>query len=303
MTALTINFSQQEGSFQQQNNDTVLRAALRAGISFPYECKAGGCGSCKFELIEGEVQELWPSAPGLSRRDLRKNKKLACQCVAKTNLSIKVNIDSQSTNSIRPSRIKVKFVKEIKLTGDMSEFVFQSNQPADFLPGQFALFQLPNVQGERAYSMSNLANDDGYWTFIIKNMSDGAGSDFLFQQLTIGTELSLDGPYGLAFLRTEVKRDVICIGGGSGLSPMISIARAIDSFTAMKDIRLHLFYGGRGPKDICTADLIAKLQNQDERITCYSACSDEELIVRDQWHGETGFIHSLVEKTFSKNLV
>ena len=47
-------------------DDTLLRAAQRAGIGFPYECNVGSCGNCKFELIEGEVQTAWSEAPGLS---------------------------------------------------------------------------------------------------------------------------------------------------------------------------------------------------------------------------------------------
>ena len=39
--------------------DTILRAALRAGLPFPYECNVGQCGSCRFQLIEGEVDNLW----------------------------------------------------------------------------------------------------------------------------------------------------------------------------------------------------------------------------------------------------
>ena len=48
-------------------DDTVLRAAQRAGIPFPYECNVGSCGNCKFELVEGEVAMRWPHAPGLDR--------------------------------------------------------------------------------------------------------------------------------------------------------------------------------------------------------------------------------------------
>ena len=35
--------------------DTLLRAAQRAGLGFPYECNVGSCGNCKFELVDGEV--------------------------------------------------------------------------------------------------------------------------------------------------------------------------------------------------------------------------------------------------------
>jgi len=33
--------------------DTILRAALRSGLGFPYECNVGACGNCRFELLEG----------------------------------------------------------------------------------------------------------------------------------------------------------------------------------------------------------------------------------------------------------
>ena len=37
-------------------DDTVLRAALRAGLGFPYECNVGSCGNCRFELLSGAVE-------------------------------------------------------------------------------------------------------------------------------------------------------------------------------------------------------------------------------------------------------
>ena len=44
-------------SFTCEDDDTILRAALRAGLAFPYECNVGSCGNCRFELIEGEVED------------------------------------------------------------------------------------------------------------------------------------------------------------------------------------------------------------------------------------------------------
>jgi len=66
--------------YEAEDKDTLLRSALRHGVAMPYECNSGGCGSCKFELLEGELEDLWPDAPGLSARDKRKGRKLACQC-------------------------------------------------------------------------------------------------------------------------------------------------------------------------------------------------------------------------------
>ena len=46
------------------SEDALLRGALRAGLAFPYECSVGGCGACRFELLEGEVATLWEGRAG-----------------------------------------------------------------------------------------------------------------------------------------------------------------------------------------------------------------------------------------------
>ena len=40
-------------------NDTITRAALRAGLGMPYECNVGSCGTCKVELVNGAVESAW----------------------------------------------------------------------------------------------------------------------------------------------------------------------------------------------------------------------------------------------------
>ena len=44
--------------FNANGQDSLLKAAMRAGVGFPYECSVGSCGSCKFDLLEGEVATL-----------------------------------------------------------------------------------------------------------------------------------------------------------------------------------------------------------------------------------------------------
>src|SRR5215831_12198430 len=92
-------------TFASQQGDTLLRAALRAGISWPYECNTGACGTCKFELLAGRVDILRESAPGLSERDRRKGRYLACQCRAASNCEIKVRIEAAEPVRYRPQRI------------------------------------------------------------------------------------------------------------------------------------------------------------------------------------------------------
>ena len=97
--------NQKDGSvFVQQPGDTILRAALRAGKGLSYECNSGGCGGCKFELIEGEVETLWPEAPGLSERDRKRGRHLACQCRALGEATIAAGGGPEKSPGMPPNR-------------------------------------------------------------------------------------------------------------------------------------------------------------------------------------------------------
>ena len=273
-------------------NDTLLGAALRQGLGFPYECNSGGCGSCMFEVVSGEVKELWPDAPGLSVRARERGRRLACQCEPASDCVIKVRLKSDYVPLHRPARVAATLVEARKLTHDLTEFCFQTPEPAGFLPGQFALLHLPSVEGARAYSMSNLPTDGGTWNFIIRHVPKGRGTAVLFTQLKTGDQIKIDGPYGLAYLRPESPRDIVCIGGGSGLSPMVSIVRAAVRDPRLIDRKITFFYGARTPNDLCIEELLARDPLMAERATVIPAISTPT----EGWQGEQGFIHEVMQK-------
>jgi toluene monooxygenase electron transfer component len=300
MNQFQIGLQGNEATFTCASDDTLLRAALRAGIALPYECNSGGCGSCKFELVTGNVDNQWPDAPALTPRDHRKGKLLACQCRPTEDCSIKIGAGTSDMPRFRPQRFTARLTEIVILTSDMSEFRFTADAPAEFQPGQYVLFDIPGVSGARGYSMSNLANSNGDWHFIVKRKPDGKATHFLFSQLELGSSIDMDGPYGLAFLRNNVPRDTVCIAGGSGLSPMMSIVRAQCSDATNSERTIHVFYGGRGPDDICTPGLMAELDNAGSELFAYDAISDEEQ--KHRWDGECCFIHELVEKKLGPKL-
>ncbi len=302
MTQARITTEPEKSTFDQWEQDTVLRAALRAGLGFPYECNSGGCGSCKFELLEGEVENLWPGAPGLTERDKRKGHLLACQCRASTDIRIKVRATSECVPVIKPVRLRAKFTEVHEVTHDIREFRFVAEGGADFLPGQYALLAIPGVSTPRAYSMSNVGNAEGEWHFQIRRVANGVATDKLFHHLHAGDEIEIDGPYGLAYLRTEVARDIVCVAGGSGLAPMVSIARGAAQSGMLKTRQLHFFYGGRTPRDICGEAFLRELPGYGDRIHFHPVVSLPHDDSGAHWSGETGFVHELVRRVFGDTL-
>lgn len=281
--------------------DSLLKGALRAGLGFPYDCSVGNCGSCRFELLEGEVHTLWPAAPGLSERDRRRGKRLACQSVPMgTPLSIRVRTDPACVPLQCPQRQVGTLLQVEDLTHDMRAFTFVTPGPAMFEPGQYALLQFEALGQQRAYSMSNLPNAQGEWQFVVRRVPNGVATAHLFDALQPGDTLEIDGPYGMAFLR-PLARDLLCVAGGSGLAPMLSIARAAAPQLAAAGRRLHFFYGARTRADCVAPAQLATLPGYGDTLVCHEVLSQPQADDA-AWTGATGFVHEVVEARLGPSL-
>jgi toluene monooxygenase electron transfer component len=288
-----IKFAGSETGYDCPEGDRMLRAGLRAGIGVPYECNAGGCGSCKFQLVSGEVQDLWPEAPGIRASERKKGRRLACQCIPLTDCEIKMRPAPEYVPLNPPRRLPAKFVGSKAVTADIREFTFKTAEPANFIAGQYAMLALPGAKGERAYSMSNQPNDKGEWSFMIRRVPGGNVSPRLFDQIDGNTPLEIDGPYGLAYLRNESARDIVCLAGGSGLAPIVSIVNAATARAHEQSRGIWLFYGGRGPADIPVIDDFVSAHGE---IRFHPAISAPELAVGTDWKGEACFVHELLPR-------
>lgn len=263
-SAHEIRLAGGEQRFACEADDTLLRAAQRAGLGFPYECNVGSCGNCKFELVEGEVQAAWPEAPALSEKDRARKRHLGCQARPLGPCTVKLRTMDRYVPVHRPARVAGVLRARRELTHDISEFRFELQQAVAFEPGQYALLQLPGVAGPRAYSMSNV--EAAMWEFQVRRVPNGRGSAALFE-LPLGARVDIDGPYGMAGLRRDAPRDILCLAGGSGLAPMISIARGAMAEPKLAGRQLHFLYGGRTPADLCGEDLLRALPGWGERLS------------------------------------
>jgi toluene monooxygenase electron transfer component len=272
-------------------DDTLLRAGLRAGLGFPYECNAGSCGTCKVEILEGQVTSLRPDAPGLSERDRAKNRVLACQARPGGDCRIKVRLREENVPRHRPARFHAVLESWRDLTHDMREFTFATTGAPGFMPGQYALFYLPGLDAPRTYSMSNVDDGSGKWQFVVRRVPGGLGTVTLFDKVPVGSDIAIDGPYGLAYLRSASPRDLVLIAGGSGLAPVLSLARGAVADAALAGRNIHVFYGARTRRDLCGEQELKTLPGYGTRLSFTPVLSEPQADSIDPWTGATGFVH------------
>jgi len=115
----------------------------------------------------------------------------------------------------------------------------------------------------------------------------------LLEKMDVEAEVTLDGPYGLAYLRPESPRDLVLIGGGSGLAPMLSLARGAVAEPRLEGRRIHVFYGARAMRDLCGAAELEDLPGYASRITFTPVLSHHGDDSVETWAGAKGFVHDV----------
>lgn len=229
--------------------DTVLDALLMAGVGFSYSCQAGNCGTCRCELVAGEVLDLEYSEHALAPDDRARGIVLACRTQVWGDVMIRRLDDEEFV--LHPSRILDCSVKALEpLTHDVWRLCLdvRSGGPFAFSAGQYASVTFGFAPDRpRDYSMANAPHESGL-EFHIREMRAGSVSAGLGTRLRAGDTVRVSGPFGSAHLREKHSGPVIAIAGGSGLAPIRSILVTLDRLGVEQPV--HVYVGARREDDI-----------------------------------------------------
>ena len=196
-------------------------------------CKEGQCSSCKSFVLDGDDIEL-DRYSTFALPDFEKDEgyTLLCRAHAYEDLTIELlNYDEDMIRSGLPiTQAVAEVVSKDPVTHDMRHLVLRLIEPADvkFFPGQYMDIEIPGSGATRSFSMANTsARDSGQLEFVIKVYPDGLFSHFLDTTLQVGDRLNLSGPYGVFTLREGDDVDLIFVGGGAGMAPILSLLRSM----------------------------------------------------------------------------
>ncbi|MFA4869958.1 MAG: ferredoxin--NADP reductase [Pedobacter sp.] len=169
----------------------------------------------------------------------------------------------------------------------------------NYLPGQFINVSQV-VNGEkitRSYSLSSSPDLDTYPAITVKRIKDGLLSNYLVDYAEQIRELEIEGPYG-SFIPLESSyqsKHVVLLSGGSGITPLLSIAKSLLSKSA--DVRLTLIYANRNWYDVIFSDAIDALSLQyKDRLAILHALSQHD-------GKKLVFARTLIEGRLSKLMI
>jgi CDP-4-dehydro-6-deoxyglucose reductase len=280
--------------FTVQMDETLLEAALQQGITLPYGCKNGACGSCRGKILEGQVEHGQHSASALSPADEASGGTLFCCAHPKSDLLIEAReVQGASDIAIRKVPCRVNSISKPSTDVAILKLQLPAAERFQFLAGQYIEFLLKDGQ-RRAYSIANAPDQDGPLELHLRHLPGGLFTDYVFGVKDIALKekdiLRFEGPLGSFFLREDSKKPIIFVAAGTGFAPIKSIIEQMQFKQMQRPI--HLYWGGRRPSDLYLEVLCRAWEKDIAGFTYTPVISDA--LPEDQWIGRTGFVHQAV---------
>ena len=277
---------------------TILRAASEQGIMLMHGCKEGQCAACKSFVLEGEDIELEKySTFALPDYEKEEGFTLLCRAHAYEDLTIELlNYDEEMIRSGLPIKEAVTEVVAVdRVTHDLRRLVLRLVEPADltFFPGQYVDIAVPGTDATRSFSMANIsARESGLLEFVIKVYPGGLFSEILDTTLKPGDRLDLTGPFGVFTLREGHSADLVFVGGGAGMAPILSLLRSMAD--RGDDRKATFYYGARTAADLCFEAELREMERRLPGFTYRPALS--EPVAGQAWDGEVGLVTDVVKR-------
>lgn len=175
---------------------------------------------------------------------------------------------AESTTGSRTHRLRV--VEVVAETADTHSLVLQAPpESADrfaYRPGQFLTLKLPGADGRpaaRCYSLASSPHTGEPLRITVKRVAGGHGSNWVCDHVAAGDEVEALPPAG-TFTPASLDRDLLLVAGGSGITPVLSIAK---SALAEGRGRVVLLYANRDESSVVfREELRALTQDHPHRL-------------------------------------
>jgi len=285
-------------SFSVDDGETVLDAGLRQGVTLPYGCRDGACGSCKARVISGEITLGAHQAKALPEAEAKTGHILLCRAHAHGDVEIECR-GVVAEGVVAPRKLPTRIASITRPADDVAVLRLQlpANERPQFNAGQFLDLILRDGT-RRSYSIANAPHLADQIELHIRHVPGGKFTDALFGKTEPAVKerdiLRIELPLGTFFLRDSSAKPAVLIASGTGFAPVKAmVEHAIHTKTART---LRVYWGCRSLKDLyaheTALDLVRQAQSAGVDLAYVPVLSDAQ--PADAWTGRSGFVHAAV---------
>lgn len=281
-------------SFDAHENESILTAALRHGVQLPYGCRNGQCGSCKAQVINGEVRYPETAAvDALSKQERDAGWCLCCQAIACGDLHLRAR-EISAGESISVRTLPARVVKLEKLSHDVLGIWLQlpKSERLAFRAGQYIEILMRDGK-VRAFSLANAPHEDDFLELHVRYYAGGAFAEYAFKSLHERELLRIRGPFGTFTWQEASLRPALFVAGGTGFAPIKSVIE--HAFAQEVKQPMQLYWGVRAKRDLYS-QLPQQWAREHGNFEFIPVLSEPH--ADDHWSGRTGFVHEALARDF-----
>ncbi|QDG73143.1 CDP-6-deoxy-delta-3,4-glucoseen reductase [Janthinobacterium tructae] len=276
--------------FSCEADETVLSAAIRAGVGLPYSCKSGACSSCKGKIVSGNVQHKPYQARSLTEDEAAAGYSLLCCAVPQGDLVVQAReVAGSSDYPIKKMPSRVTTIEKVAPDVVVLTLQLPASERLHYRAGQYIEIMLRDNK-RRSYSMASAPVDGGPVSLHIRHMPGGLFTDQVFGNMKERDILRFEGPMGTFFLREDSDKPVVLLASGTGFAPLKAIVEHMINEQSPRPITLY--WGARRPHDLYMDALCRQWAADLPQFTYVPVVS--EALPEDAWSGRTGFVHQAV---------
>jgi len=289
--SFTIKVLPSGHQFSANPDETILDAALRSGLAFPYGCRGGACGACIGKIVSGEVR--YDDEPmGLTEEQQATGMSLLCVAKAAGDVTIEIH-EVGAVEEIPVKRMPTKVARLEKLNDEVMALFLKlpESERMQYLAGQYVDFIMEDGR-KRAFSIANAPHHDEELEFHIRHIAGGEFTAHIFNDMQPGEIVRIEGPKGSFFLREDSERPIIMLATGTGFGPVKAI---IEHMMAEQSSRaVYLYWGARSRDGLYADQLIREWEARFPNIRYRPVLSQPE----GDWDGRTGHVQEAVLADF-----
>ena len=285
-------------TIEVEEGQTMLDAALRAGLWLPHACCHGLCATCKVQVTDGEMDHGEASSFALMDFERTEGKALACCARLESDVTIEAEVEEEPDAENIPVRDYAGTVTRIEaLTPTIKGIFIELDAPLHFQAGQYINLEIPGLGESRAFSLANPPATGKQVELNVRIVPGGAATTWLHRELQAGDRLRLSGPYGRFFVRKSAPGPLIFMAGGSGLSSPRSMI--LDLLAAGWSEPITLVYGQRSREELYYHEDFLALAARHPNFHYLPALSHEP--AGSDWTGYRGFVHEAAKAGFDND--
>lgn len=236
--------------FSAALGDSLVDAALSAGITLPHSCKTGRCSTCKCKVLQGATTAL-QSETGLTESEKAEGWILSCVRSAQTDVTLEV--EDLGNVVLPPSKTLPCRISSIdRLATDVIRVMLRLPPTANFrsIPGQYIDVIGPGGV-RRSYSLANANTADKTLELHIRAVDGGVMSDYWLKHAKANDLLRFNGPLGTFFLRSLDKLHLVFLATGTGIAPVKAMLESLPHIAPEQAPQsVSVFWGGRTAEDL-----------------------------------------------------